>query len=131
MKTIIQVSRIRNLVLESMLFSGQFKAIKDYVQIIVEMSVLSSSVFLFLQGRKGLAITLGAVYFIIFFLSSLSSKYAYRIEKILGRGDKSRILIIAISFSVFLISLCGSIRFSCTLIPFTQSISFGRSVLPK
>lgn len=64
----------------SALFDAFFKIIKDYLQPLLKTLALSMPILLFLNTDKRISIIIGAVYFFIFLLASLSSKNAGKIQ---------------------------------------------------
>jgi hypothetical protein len=54
--------------------SGFHKAIKDYLQPVVQSFALSLPILLALQDKQRTAITIGIVYFIVYLLTSIASK---------------------------------------------------------
>ncbi|MEO1261547.1 MAG: MFS transporter [Bacteroidota bacterium] len=61
------------------LHSGYFKSVKDYLQPILHSFALGVPVLFFLEDKKRSALIIGAIYFIIFFLSSIASKKAGKV----------------------------------------------------
>jgi hypothetical protein len=59
-------------------FSGYYMAIKDYLQPVLQTFVTALPVLLFLDNKKREALIIGAVYFILYFLTSRASKYSGR-----------------------------------------------------
>jgi MFS family permease len=59
-------------------FSGYYMAIKDYLQPVLQTFATALPVLLFLDNKKREALIIGAVYFIIYFLTSRASKYSGR-----------------------------------------------------
>ena len=69
-KTPIILKTVNNL----SLYSGFYKAIKDYLQPVLQTFALGLPVFLFLEDKERTAIVIGVVYFIIFMLNSIASR---------------------------------------------------------
>jgi hypothetical protein len=84
---------LRRLVLESMGFEGFFKASKDYLQPILMAAALPLTATLFggceLSDTQKSVFLIGPVYFLLFVLSALASRNAYRLILHLGHEDKS------------------------------------------
>ncbi len=59
-------------------FSGYYMAIKDYLQPVLQTFATALPVLLFLGNKKREALIIGAVYFILYFLTSRASKYSGR-----------------------------------------------------
>jgi len=66
-----------------------FKAIKDYLQPILESVAFSLPLLLAWSGKQRTAVIIGVVYFFVFILTSLSSRNAWRIEKYFSEKTKS------------------------------------------
>ena len=61
------------------LHTGYFKAIKDYLQPILQTFALSLPIFLLYEDKKRSALVIGVVYFIIYLLTSTASRNAGKI----------------------------------------------------
>jgi MFS family permease len=59
-------------------FSGYYMAIKDYLQPVLQTFVTAFPVLLYLDNKKREALIIGAVYFILYFLTSRASKFSGR-----------------------------------------------------
>jgi MFS family permease len=57
-------------------YSAGFKSIKDYLQPILEGFALSLPILLFVEDTQRSALVIGAVYFVIYLLSSYASRHA-------------------------------------------------------
>lgn len=71
------------------LFSGYYKAVKDYIQPMIKTVALSLPFFLYVEQQKRTAVTTGIVYFIIFYLTSFASKYSHRVSSIFSTNQKA------------------------------------------
>lgn len=79
-------------------FTGYYKASKDYIQIII-MSLASGLVLIdSYTAEQNAAVYIGIAYFVLFWLTSLASKNAYRIEAILGAPSKSLVRLQSIAY---------------------------------
>ncbi|TRX65938.1 MFS transporter [Carboxylicivirga sp. M1479] len=70
-------------------FTGYYKATKDYIQIIVTSMAMGLVIHQNITDEQNIAIYMGLTYFILFTLSSIAARNAYRIEKAfnsLGKG---------------------------------------------
>ncbi|MEE4197076.1 MAG: MFS transporter [Bacteroidales bacterium] len=85
--------------------SGYHKAIKDYLQPIVQSFALSIPMLLALQDKQRTAVIMGAVYFIIYLLTSLASKNSGRFTEKLK--SMPRALNITLYLGFFLAMLSG------------------------
>ncbi len=57
-------------------YSGYFMAIKDYLQPVLQIFVTALPVLLFLEQKEREATVIGAVYFVLYFISSGASRYS-------------------------------------------------------
>jgi MFS family permease len=95
----------RRALLNSAVYDGMFKSIKDYLQQIVKSFALGIPVFLVLNGEKRSAIIIALVYFILFFLSAAASKNSYRIKQIFR--SNSRAINITFIFGIIITAISG------------------------
>ncbi|MDF1863545.1 MAG: MFS transporter [Saprospiraceae bacterium] len=77
-KTPIILKTVNNL----SLYSGFYKAVKDYLQPILQTFALGLPVFLYLEEKERIAIVIGVVYFIIFMLNSIASRNSGRVSEL-------------------------------------------------
>ena len=63
------------------LFSGFYKAAKDYLQPVLQTLALSLPILLALESRQRSSMVIGVVYFCIFLLTSFSSRFSGRIAE--------------------------------------------------
>lgn len=84
---------LRDLFLESMVFKGSFTVAKQYLQPLLKAGALSLPFLLAYSGEQRAAVLVGAVYFVLYLLSSQASLMAHRIVDWFG-GEKraSRVL---------------------------------------
>ncbi len=61
-------------------YGGFFKALKDYFQPLLKIVALQLPVFLFLGQKERTSVLVGFTYFILYLLTSFSSRNAYRLE---------------------------------------------------
>lgn len=59
-------------------FSGYYRAVKDYIQPVLQLFAAGIALHLGFQGEKATAVLVGLIYFIIFFLSAFSSRKSGR-----------------------------------------------------
>lgn len=78
----------RRLLIESAGFEGAFKAVKDYLQPTIKSAALGMAVLSAYQDRQRTAIVIGAVYFVLYSLSSVASRQSHRITK--WKGGENR-----------------------------------------
>ena len=70
--------KVRRALINSSLFDGVFKTIKDYVQPILKNLALALPLFTMLEGNQRVAIMSGVVYTILYLLTSIASSRASR-----------------------------------------------------
>lgn len=68
---------LRRLVIESMNYEGLYKAIKDYLQPVIHQTALALPIFLAGRDSQRAAVLIGAVYFLLHFLSGLASRHSH------------------------------------------------------
>jgi len=61
------------------IYSGYFRAVKDFIQPIIQVYAVSIPLFIYLDDEKRTAIIIGLVYFIIYFISSFASRNSGRL----------------------------------------------------
>jgi len=103
----VKQASLRRLILESMGFEGFFKASKDYLQPILMAASLPLTVFLFsgvqLTDEQKSVVLIGPVFFVLFILSAVASRNAYRLVDKTGQEDRTARLLWGVSFVVFLV----------------------------
>lgn len=57
-------------------YSGYYKAVKDYIQPILHAFALSLPMFLYMNNKQRSSIIIGVVYFLIFLLTSITSRHS-------------------------------------------------------
>ncbi len=62
-------------------YGGFFKALKDYFQPMLKALALQLPIFLFLTQKERTSILVGLTYFLLYILTSLSARNAFRLEK--------------------------------------------------
>ena len=102
----VKQASLRRLIFESMGFEGFFKASKDYLQPILKAAALPLTAALFaniqLTGEQKSVFLIGPVFFILFILSALASRNAYRLVHNPGQEDKTARLLWGVSVVIFL-----------------------------
>lgn len=71
------VKKTRRLLIDSSMYNAIFKAIKDYVQPILETLMIGVVLITILDSEENLEVVLGLTYAVIFLLSSIASRYSY------------------------------------------------------
>lgn len=90
---------IRTLLIQSLVFQGSFKSIKDYIQPLIASLAVILPFSLSVSEQQKTAVMVGAIYFVLYYLSSYVSKKAHSFSS-LFRSDftASSILLLGCSF---------------------------------
>ena len=70
---------LKHLIIQSTLYEGQYRSVKDYLQILVGLAATTLPFFLTLAAEKKTAVLIGIIYFILYYLSSYASKYSHKV----------------------------------------------------
>jgi len=84
----LHLKPIRRLLAESMGFEGIYKVSHDYLQPVLKATALSLPVMLSLSGSRRTAVLVGAVYFVLYLLSSLASRHSDAFSRFAGGDDR-------------------------------------------
>lgn len=68
--------------INSAVYSGYYKAIKDFIQPFLKSIVIAIPFFLYLDNNEKTALFMGLIYFVIFLVNSLVSRRASKIENL-------------------------------------------------
>lgn len=79
-RDVISRSSVRRLVADSIAFEGGYPVVKDYLQIVVQASVLTLPLKLAMTGEQRTAVFSGLAYAVLHFLASKASRAAHRFE---------------------------------------------------
>jgi MFS family permease len=105
----IKQASLRRLILESMGFEGFFKAFKDYLQPILKAAAIPLTALLFsgiqLSDEQKSVVLIGPVFFVLFVLSALASRNAYRLVESPGQEDGTARMLWGWSVVIFLVLL--------------------------
>ena len=104
--------KVRRLVFDEALYQAGYKSIKDYVQpVIIALSVTAGFVaFTNFSEEENLKIYIGIIYAIIYLISSLASRYSYKVAKKVNHFNLANIMwllsaVVAIVLSFYLDNL--------------------------
>ncbi len=75
---------LRRLFAESMVFKGNTTITKDYLQPLLKQTALALPFLLALSDQRRSAVLVGAVYFILYFISSYAARHSFRVADRLG-----------------------------------------------
>jgi hypothetical protein len=105
----VRQAGLRRLILESMGFEGFFKASKDYLQPILKAAAIPLTALLFsgiqLTDEQKSVVLIGPVFFVLFVLSALASRNAYRLVESPGQEDGTARMLWGWSVVIFLVLL--------------------------
>lgn len=82
------------------LYTGYYKAVKDYIQPLLKFVALGMPFFAYLNNEKKIAITTGIIYFIIYLLTALFSRYSGKFVNLFKHLSKPMNLTLTIGLSV-------------------------------
>jgi len=99
--------KLRNLLIQSTIFTGQYKAVKDYLQIIIKAQILFFPLVVVMSREKQTAILIGAVYFLLYVLNSFASKNAYRVANLLKGKQRTIMIVFILTVLVMGLSIAG------------------------
>jgi MFS family permease len=92
-RLVVNVRRLRRLVLESMGFDGVFDAAKDYLQPILETAAIATAgtmlVLVDLSDTRRTALLVGPVYVVLYLLAAFASRNAHRVADALGGDERA------------------------------------------
>jgi len=80
LKYAFSTKRVRNIILNASSYQAGFKSIKDYIQPILITISLSFVLFTSFTGDENVKIYIGVIYAVIYLISAISSKYAYKVK---------------------------------------------------
>jgi len=100
---------LRTLLLEAAGFSGLYRAMKDYLQPLLEAAALALPVLLVHDDAGRSAIVVGVVYAVLFGLSALASRMAHRLVTTAGGIDRGARWIRLVVTAVFGLMLAGTL----------------------
>ncbi len=86
------------------IYTGYFKAVKDYVQPVIKMLALSVPAFAYWNDDKKTALFIGIFYFVVYMLTSWSSKKSGRFAERYKNYLKPMNLTLLVGFSAGLVS---------------------------
>ncbi|MBR8537626.1 MFS transporter [Carboxylicivirga sediminis] len=102
-----KLSSVRVVILTSS-FTGYYKAVKDYIQIIITGLAAKFIIIPHVNNEQHIAIYIGLTYFALFMLNSVASRNAYKIEQM---SATLRIGLINLQRSGYLLGVVASLFF--------------------
>jgi len=82
------------------LYTGYYKAVKDYIQPLLKFVALGMPFFAYLNNEKKIAITTGIIYFVIYLLTALFSRYSGKFVNLFKHLNKPMNLTLTIGLSI-------------------------------
>ncbi|MCK5737162.1 MAG: hypothetical protein KAH21_11815, partial [Spirochaetaceae bacterium] len=93
---------LRRLFIESMVYKGNITITKDYLQPLLKQTAIALPFLLAWSSQRRSAILVGAVYFVLYFISSYAARHSFRVaDSFKGAEPASRMLWV-ISILLFL-----------------------------
>ena len=89
-----------NSLINSSIYSGYYKAMKDFIQPYLKSLAVALPVLLYLSNEEKIGLFLGLTYFVIFLTNSILSLYSSKIESLFN--SQSSFLNISLAFGAFI-----------------------------
>lgn len=81
------------------IYTGYYKSIKDYIQPLIKIMVLSTPFLVWMTDEKKTAILIGIFYFFAYLLTSLASRFSENFNKIFTKASTPMNLTIIVGFT--------------------------------
>lgn len=81
------------------LYTGYYKAVKDYIQPLLKYAALGMPFFAYLNNEKKTAVTTGIVYFVIYMLTAVVSRHSGKFTKLFKHLNRPMNLTLIIGLS--------------------------------
>lgn len=110
---ILSQKNLRKILIGTACFEGVFKSIKDYIQPILEVMILSSGVVFItsLSEDQNLKVVLGIAYGVIYLMGSVASKKTYLLRERFSARAIMNVLFILMSLTIGLIAIAVKMNF--------------------
>jgi len=99
---------LRRLLVEAAAFSGTYRALKDYLQPLLQAAALGLPFWVVGEPSQRTAVLLGAVYVLLFLLSAVAARGAHRLVTRAGSEDRAAGWIRGLVVGVFVAMLVGT-----------------------
>ena len=118
LKHILSNKNLKKLIINNGLFEGILSSIKDYIQPILQVILLTSTAYSFLKFSEdeSLKILLGLAYCAIYIISSFGSKNSYRLYKFFNCDKWLKILYLGLPFLILILAFTVELPFFVILI---------------
>ena len=104
-KLMLQLKDLRKGIINSGVYDGFFKILKDYLQPVLKLEIISLPLLLSFAKEKRLSVLLGLSYAVIYLISSYASRNAFKIKNKFNESSKS--LNLTYILTVFIIAIIG------------------------
>jgi hypothetical protein len=101
----LQLKDLRKGIINSGVYDGFFKILKDYLQPVLKLEIISLPLLLSFAKEKRLSVLLGLSYAVIYLISSYASRNAFKIKNKFNESSKS--LNLTYILTVFIIAIIG------------------------
>lgn len=98
---------LRHLILQSTLYEGQYRSVKDYLQILIGLFAAGLPFFLETEAEKKTAIFIAFIYFFLYMVSSYASKYSHKFLGFFKTEENAIRKIMLMTASLLFISTIG------------------------
>lgn len=98
---------LRHLIVQSTLYEGQYRSVKDYLQILIGLFAAGLPFLLDWESEKKTAIFIALIYFILYILSSYASKYSHRFVHLFKTEENAIRKIMLITSGLLIVSTIG------------------------
>lgn len=98
---------LRHLILQSTLYEGQYRSVKDYLQILIGLMAASIPFLPGLESERKTAIFIALVYFVLYIISSYASKYSHKVLNFYKSEETAIRKIMLVTSGLLLISAVG------------------------
>jgi MFS family permease len=88
-KLLLQLKDLRKGIINSGVYDGFFKILKDYLQPVLKLEIISLPLLLGFAEEKRLSVLLGFSYAVIYLISSYASRNAFKLKNKLNGSSKS------------------------------------------
>ncbi len=99
-KSLVYIRTLSNL----SLYTGYYRAVKDYIQPLLKYFALSIPAFAYLSDDKKIAIIVGVLYFFIYILTAIASRYSGKYYKLFSWPGSAMNRTILIGFTAGIIT---------------------------
>jgi len=88
-KLLLHLIDLRKGIINSSIYDGFFNILKDYLQPVLKIEIISLPLLLGFTEEKRLSVLLGFSYAVIYLISSYASRNAFKLEKVFAQKSKN------------------------------------------